>query len=253
MYNKNVKLIKNKKYRKTLMTTVIGVKCVDGFVIGSDSQLSIGTRNKEVGYDKIYQIGRTLIAFSGDADYFERIRDEVESRLDVGISNFNELKDIFQDCMKNLYNNFPITDENYTEIIFGTAINNRVVFYRINSHDCFAIEIKKYYPIGTGSVFAKYILKRLWNDNLKCIGAGSILAHVIFETTTVDQNSNSPINVAEIRNNGFIYFCGRDFIDRIIIAISRADKHFNSLFYRFITNPKSLRFTKDGVIVKNGK
>ncbi len=73
MYNKNVKL-KNKIYRKASVTTVIGIKCVDGFVIGSDSQLSIGSRNKEIGFDKIYKIGETLVTFSGDYDYFERVQ-----------------------------------------------------------------------------------------------------------------------------------------------------------------------------------
>jgi len=163
----------------------------------------------------------------------------VDKILNTKIDNFGELVKIFEDCTIYLHKKFPITDENYTEIIFGTAINDEVDFYRINSHDCFAIKINNFHATGTGSIFAKYIFKRLWDAKLKCLDAECILAYVINETTTIDQDSSPPVNLAHISNDAKIYFSGRDFIDKVIENISKADKIFNRDLLRYITNPQS--------------
>ena len=48
------------------MTTIIGIKCSNGIVIGSDSQLTISgdSSGKELNFDKIYKIGESIL-FSG--------------------------------------------------------------------------------------------------------------------------------------------------------------------------------------------
>lgn len=251
MNNKNVKL-KKKKYKEALMTTVIGVKCVDGFVIGSDSQLSVGD-SKQLNYDKIYQIGDALIAFSGYDEYFNRVLDNVKDKITGKIEDFEDLKKIFEDCVLFLHNRFPINDDCCTDIIFGTAINNEVGFYRINSSDCYSVKINDYYPAGSGRSFANYIFEGLWFKELKTIEARCILAHVIYETITTDKYSGSPIKIATITKDGKIYFSDRGFIETVISAFSKARKNFNFLLFKFMTDPTSLKFTKNGIKIKSDK
>lgn len=250
MYNKNVRYDKN-KCRQGLMTTVICVKCIDGFAVGSDSQLSYGTIAKENDFDKIFKIKkRVLASFSGDWDYFERVKDDISSRL-ASLNSFDQLTQLFEERVKYMYNNYPINERNYTEIIFGAGIGGELRFYRINAFDCFAIEIKDFHPMGSGKFLAKYILKRLWSKELTKLDASCILAHVIHETTKVDQASSPPINIATIDNDGFIYFSERENINSVIKSISTADKAFGYFLREFILHPETVELTKDGIRIKS--
>ena len=91
MNNKNVKY-KKRYFRIIPMTTVIGIKCIDGIAIGSDSQLTISGENpaKEIGFDKIFEIKKMLLACAGDTEYFEKLRNEIEKRY---ISEFKDIKE----------------------------------------------------------------------------------------------------------------------------------------------------------------
>lgn len=82
-----------KPKKKILMTTVVGVKCIDGFIIASDSQLSVGSSFKEIGYDKIKNVSNILIAYSGHDEYFKRVLDDIEEKLtNTKIDDFKKLE-----------------------------------------------------------------------------------------------------------------------------------------------------------------
>jgi len=250
MYNKNVRYNKNKCSRG-LMTTVICVKCTDGFAIGSDSQLSYGTVAKETDFDKIFKIKeKVLVSFSGDWNYFERVKDDISARL-VSLTSLDQLTQLFEERVRYMYDNYPINERNYTEIIFGAGIEGKLRFYRINTLDCFAIEIKDFHSMGSGKFLAKYIFKRLWSKELTKLDASCMLAHVIHETTKVDQASNPPINIATIDKSGFIHFSKRENIDSIIKSISTADKAFSYFLREFILHPETVKLNKDGIRIKS--
>ncbi len=241
MYNKNV--IYRKKYFKAIpMTTIIGIKCEDGVIIGSDSQLTINGSYpaKETNYSKIFQIKKMLISGAGDTDYFEKVRSEIEKRYNSNFRRIEEATKIVEDSIKYIYDNYPCQDENISEILFSVLIGDKTYLYHIDSYHGFALEVKDFYPIGSGSVFAKYIFKRIWDKKLTVLNASFGLAYVINETTEIDQFSNMPIHIALMFNIGLITFLKKKNIHSINRLISRADKHTKSYFKDLIIPPPAI-------------
>ena len=239
MNNKNVRY--RKKYYITIpMTTVIGIKCIDGIAIGSNSQLTIGGDNpaKEIGFDKIFEIRKMLIACAGDTEYFEKLRSEIEKRYISEFKDIKEAADIVESSVKYIYDNYPKRDENFSEILFCISAQNKAYLFRIDSYHCFALEVKDFYPIGSGGVFGKYILKRVWDTNLTMIGASFVLTYVINETTKIDQYSNPPIYIALMFKTGLISFLKREHINIITKTLSLADKRTKSYFKNLIIKPQ---------------
>lgn len=224
------------------MTTVIGIKCVDGIAIGSDSQLTISgdTPAKEIGFDKIFKIRKMLIACAGDTEYFEKLRNEIGKRYISEFKDIKEAVDIVESSVKYIYDNYPKRDENFSEILFCTSAQNKAYLFRIDSYHCFALEVKDFYPIGSGGVFGKYILKRVWDTNLTMINASFVLTYVINETTKIDQYSNSPIYIALMFKNGLTNFLKRERIDTFMKTLSIADQRTKSYFKNLIIRPQEL-------------
>ncbi len=245
MNNKNVRY--RKKYFITIpMTTIIGIKCIDGIAIGSDSQLTISGDNpaKETDFDKIYKMNKTLVACAGDTDYFEKVRNEINKRYTSEFKNIDKAVNIVESSVKYIYDNYPHRDDDFSEILFSTSIRNKTYLFRIDSYHCFALKIEDFYPIGTGGVFAKYILKRVWDDNLTLGEAIFILSYVINETTKIDQYSNPPIHIAVMSREGLVVFLEKGQIDRVLHTLSLVDDRIKSYFKDLIIeSPSSVKTT----------
>jgi 20S proteasome alpha/beta subunit len=197
-----------------------------------------------------------LIACAGDTEYFEKLRYEIEKRYISEFKDIKEAVDIVESSVKYIYDNYPKRDENFSEIIFCTSVQNKTYLFRIDSYHCFALEVKDFYPIGSGGVFGKYILKRVWDTNLTMISASYVLTYVINETTKIDQYSNPPIYIALMFKIGLTNFLKREQIDAITKTLSLADLRTKSYFKNLIIQPQeSSEITTEALmeIAKDGK
>ena len=157
MNNENVRYRK-RYFRIIPMTTIIGVKCENGIVIGSDSQLTIESINptKQLDFNKIYRIGNMLIACAGDTEYFEKLKNEIYKRIKLKFKNIQELIDIVEASVKYIHDNYPNQNDCISEIIFGISIECELYLYRIYSYHCYALEINNFYTTGSGGVFGEF-------------------------------------------------------------------------------------------------
>ena len=243
------------------MTTIIGIKCSNGIVIGSDSQLTISgdSSGKELNFDKIYKIGESILfSGSGDAYYIERVRQEIEKRYESGFLeevalSVDFVPELFEKVLIELESKYNIKD--YAEIIFGFyhGETKKHFLYRIDNYHCFAIEISNYYTIGSGRLFANYIFKRVFETQLTMVLAISPIIYVIGETVKIDKYSDAPIKLGLITDIGLILFAPNNLIENAHGAFIDMDTKLNKIFKTYCQNPSLVEINENGIIIKETK
>ncbi|MBC8386431.1 MAG: hypothetical protein H8E13_00015 [Actinobacteria bacterium] len=253
MNNKNIEYKKEDNFKFLPMATVVGIKLNEGIVIGSDSQLTEG-ESKELGYKKIHMIGNVLFSGAGDTDYILKVKQELEKNYSGKLfQNQNEVTSLFETTIKSINRNYGFKKDMYSEFIFGININvnNKVVFYlyRIDNYHKFALEIPNYYTIGSGGVFAKYILKRMWKDTLNIVDGLKLTIYIISEVKTIDQYTSSPINIASLSNKGYTFYPD-ELIRRAESFLSTNDEKTKKFFRELILNPDMIEVSERNIEFK---
>lgn len=252
MYNKNIEYKRKNNFKFLPMTTIVGIKLKEGLVIGSDSQLTEGA-SKELNYGKIHMLGNIFFSGAGDVDYILKVKQELEKNYnEKNFQNQNEVKSLFEIAIKTINKNYGFKTDMYSEFIFGAAIgiNNKKEFflYRINNYHKFALEIPNYYAIGSGKIFAKYILKRMWKDTLNINDTLKLTIYIISEVKTIDQYTSSPINIASFSNKGYKFYPD-GLIEKVEKFVSENDEKIKK-FYRDFILKRELIFHGKGWRIK---
>ena len=102
MYNKNVRYEKNGfKIVRIPVTIVVGAKCSDGIVIGSDSKgVRIGS-NTITKEDKIFNVGNTIVGCAGNSHYIAHIIENIQRAYDKNIpQNSKEMSALYQNVIE---------------------------------------------------------------------------------------------------------------------------------------------------------
>ena len=276
MNYKNVKYNKNKKSNKDkiLMTIIIGIKCKDGIVIGSDSQATDSYfRFKKVDYDKIYEHSNKIgdnfynLAGAGDPDYIEKTNLEIFMKFYESKISYFDFGNICEDavnviCQKyivgrakelgllniseNHIPNLPDWQEQFDNlgfsIVTGTIINKGVAaiseLYLVDLRGI-AKKIETYCITGSGFLFAEYVLSRLYKKDINIIEAMNIIIYVIEEVKKHDPNCGGEVKISALSNTlGFMPAdLKNDIVPDAAKYLQNIDNNMKKVWQDFIINP----------------
>jgi 20S proteasome alpha/beta subunit len=202
-YNKN----KNIEMDKFYMTTILAINCIDGLVIASDGQATLGavkrSQEDKIYYTKINDDVNIILAGSGLSAYTSRFFDFFEERKnEKEINSPRDCADLCEDVARELRNNrYP--DFNVDIIVCVGLNKNDKVYFCLYTLDPVGIAEKEnnYNCIGSGSTVVEYILSRLWYPGIGVEQAKKIAIYAIEEVKKVDTYSGGYIRVALINGN----------------------------------------------------
>jgi len=226
------------------MTTIVGIKCSDGIVIGADTQKTLDAyfySYKELNYKKIFRIKNDILfAGAGNVTYIEKIKEALSERYDNKKNQLN-IPETFEKIFKFVYENYPI-DKPF-QLIFGCKNSKKELnLYQIHSQCNIAEKIDHFYTIGTGNFFARYIINNFLDLDLSIVDAVSLICYVLDEVCKIDLNSGTPINIAYLKSCG-ISFVEKEKITKIITKINDYLPSLN----KYIT-----KFFKEKIFKANG-
>jgi 20S proteasome alpha/beta subunit len=175
-------LIKDIQVTETLLnegleplTTVIGIKCIDGIVIASDSQAtSKSQRTKTLGVSKIFQINdSSLLGGSGDGGHIKILVEELKEVLSRGkFNNRKKFRDTVEQTFLALHKKHNIQRAKllglnesknlfHPSAILGTKFTRNNFGLYLLRDDGWTIDIDDYEVIGSGTDLAALVIKQV--------------------------------------------------------------------------------------------
>jgi 20S proteasome alpha/beta subunit len=153
------------------LTTVIGIKCSDGIVIGTDSQATARTgRTKDLRVDKILQINKfCALAGSGDSDHVKTLLSALRRRIGNKIFDDDEMVENLESVLNGLYKKYNVEKSKamglpqmnvmfHPSSILGAKLKNGTFGLYILKDDGFVSRVDNYAAIGSGTDLAKLVL-----------------------------------------------------------------------------------------------
>lgn len=271
----------NFSMEEDFMTIIVGVKCNDGIVIGSDSQASVskGVPIKRPEYAKIFDIKIdsnkcALLTGAGTVAYITRASEEMSKKCkDKLINNPREFADACEDVVNFIFKRYVVDKANKLGInssknlkkskskikwqgdIFsppsfilfsGIMIkkNNKTELGLYTIHpDGVAENIGDYDAIGSGAAIAEYILSRLWHKNLKIGEAIKLVIYVIEEVKKIDPYCGGLTRISLLDKDG-----AKTFDDAYIMTeankILRIDKDLTDFWSQLVFKPEKINLSK---------
>jgi 20S proteasome alpha/beta subunit len=208
------------------VTINIGIKCTDGIVIASDSQVGFGrgVEVKRVNANKIYNWdGRFALSGSGILAQIQTVVDNIKAaiaqREESQRSHLNkdECEDTIERVMWALYARYNIqrsqaigADERefFNPICVFAARNagedgNDVLCLYIIHANGIVEPVLDYATAGSGAAYAEILLKNLFLDNMNVQEATKIAIYVINEVKEIDPNCGGPTKIGVLTQQGY--------------------------------------------------
>lgn len=204
---------------KPMPTIIVGLKCVNGVVIASDSQaeFSRGVDVKRLNANKIYTIdGRYIIAGSGVLTHIQTLVENVQfylmSKENQQRSELNkdEAEKVAEEALWALVKHYNIDRANllglserteyFTPIaVFAGRSEGESIEYYIfflHSYDGTIEPVHDYGAAGSGAAYAELLLKGLYYENIAVEDAVKVAAYVIDEVKAIDPHCGGDTQVA---------------------------------------------------------
>jgi len=211
------------------MTTIIGMKCLDGIIIATDG-LQRCTREwvdiKHLDTNKIEKISKEIItAGSGIVPHVDKITRQLKRALkNWDHSNPNlkpcldDLEEIFETSMVTLHKKYNLERTKFLEediekedffspdLLVGGFCefeNKDENSFLLTLHSDGIIHfVSSYESIGSGSVLASYLLKRYYSPFITIQKAINLSIWIISEVSKIDTYTNDKIFISYIQNKG---------------------------------------------------
>ncbi len=189
------------------MTIVISIKCVDGIVIASDSQVefSRGVPIKRLNANKMYQLDDSfIVAGAGAVAHIRKAVDAIkftlkEKRREKGSTlSEDECVDTLEKTVLALHKEYNIERSKLLDIdereyfspilVFGAKAieENETEFYSGIVHGDGTVEpVEDYGTVGSGAAFAEMLLKNLWIQDITVNEAMAVAAYTINEVIEI--------------------------------------------------------------------
>lgn len=206
------------------LTTVIGIRCIDGIILASDSQLSTNYI-KNLHGSKIFPINRFIaLGSAGQVSQMKILVTELKQRLGDNIYDDADLRFNIEEVLLALHKSYNIhwsvSLERPTMVFFPSSIlgaklkDNSFGLYQFGFYQNgpWVEPLDAYGTTGTGSLFASLVLKQqsrapaIDNKTLADLELGYnlwIASYVINEIKDFDSYSGGSTKVAAVHNNGF--------------------------------------------------
>lgn len=226
------KIVKYLRYRDRYLkrnkpvTINIGIKCVDGIVIASDSQVGFGrgVEVKRVNANKIYNWdNRFALSGSGILAQIQTIADNVKAAIAEREKNqkshLNKYKceDVIERILWALYTRYNIqrseaigADEReffspicvFAGRIAGERGDDILCLYILHGNGLLE-PVDDYATAGSGATYAELVLKNLYYDNISVQEATKIAAYVINEVKEIEPNCGGPTKIGLLTGQGY--------------------------------------------------
>jgi len=262
------------------MTIIVGLKCKDGVIIGSDSQQEFerGVRVKRLNTLKIHTIidGKFAMAGAGDYGHVEKAIYLIEEGLReaftkkrVAYLEEDECIDIIEKTMTfaNKYYNIDRSkflddpeEKNYFDpiLIVGFIesgdrknMNTRLL---IAHPDGLVERIQDYATAGSGAAYAELLLKNYFSDDLTLKEAIPLAVHTIQEVKSIDPSCGGGANLITITpNKGVTALSKEEIIDikiNILPALGMVSRELIPRILRGEINDKRLRKMLEQITTK---
>ena len=209
-----------------VVTVVIGIRCKNGLVVASDSQVEYfrGVQVKKLNANKIYGFnvanGSFFIGGAGKVADIEKLVAYVYRLLEEtsrgGALTLEDIYVTLEKAVTYLHKEYNIERLRYLgynvspddapffnplAIIAGVlTIDNEHEFLMNLIHPTGLVEpITDYATIGSGAAYAELLLKNLYNNDLAVMNAIPIAIYVIEEVKSIDPSVGGDTQVAFIR------------------------------------------------------
>lgn len=213
------------------MTVVVGLKCIDGPVIATDSQseYSRGVDVKRLNSNKLYELdGKYLLAGAGVLAHIHVLVDNVKSQLKnqensqrCSELNKDETENTVEQVLWTLVRHYNMERGGFIgtaerefftpiAILAGGYYENDDLKYYCDILHCYdgTIEpIEDYGAAGSGAAYAELLLKSLYYKGITVDEGIKVAAYVINEVISIDPHCGGDIQlgfIKSINDNGKI-------------------------------------------------
>jgi len=245
------------------MTLILGIKCKDGFVIGADSKSIEGDNYnpiKMLNCEKISKLQNhnCLIGIAGNGHYAKRIIDKLNKETKKNIKEVDEFNRKFTEIIREIYNedfrddymkfrdgfnsveqnkdivnamaqivynkiNFNIGFELIYGVLYKSSNKLNISLNKISSSDRYLTPVEPYWSIGSGSIFARYILNHIWNSHIAISRAINIAIYVIEQVKIISDDVGGQTRIA-ISTSQKTDFLSNEQVNEIALKLENDDK-----------------------------
>ena len=221
------------------MTLIAGIKCVDGDVICSDSQETVGDLRSSAEKLDVWTEGNVGIAIAGSGDngelidsFVERLRDELANNQNV--NSLKTLKDLIQVEMRQFQLDEAASyskSERRMRFVIGARLlsTNERAFWSSKANSLKAIQA--YDLIGFGDERYRFAMEAYLNPNPRpTIAQGIFLG--LYVMWLGEQTSNyvkSPVHIAVVKD-GLVIREPQQKIDALFQRVKLFSAQFDKLF-----------------------
>jgi 20S proteasome alpha/beta subunit len=206
------------------LTTVIGIKCIDGIVIASDSQATSKLqRTKTLGVSKIFKLNDfSLLGGSGDGGHIKILVGDFKERLSRGKFNKKKFRDIVEQAFLDLHKRHNTVRAKLLGLkgpqslfhpsgILGAKFGANNFDLYLLRQDGWLIDVDDYEVIGSGKDLAEFVIKVLNRStsiigktisNVKVEDVVRLACYIIKEVKESDSQSGGLAKVAVIDDSG---------------------------------------------------
>ena len=206
------------------MTIIVGIKCKDGVVLGSDSQQEFGrgVAVKRLNTGKIYKLDeRFAVAGAGTLAHIEKAIDSIKVALDDTKTRKGGVDLCEDDCVNAIERAMTVTHKTYNveRAAFLDDPHERSFFNPILICGClehsgkqdtaclFIIHpegvvetISDYATAGSGAAYAELLLKNYYKAELSIGETVPLVIHAINEVIDIDPNCGGAIRIATVNS-----------------------------------------------------
>jgi 20S proteasome alpha/beta subunit len=193
------------------MTTVIGMICVDGIVMGSDTKTTGGDIKYSENKIEEFTLGKSPLIV-GEAGSVRHCRDAIswmelanlkeELGVDQTFNNFlsHSVEGLLPQFARDYVLKYGSDPE--IEMIIACIDEDKkprlIQIYPEAEYD----HIESYAAVGSGHIFGEVLLRKLYYKDIKVEQAEKLIAYLVWEIQEVDDNSGEDMQLISIDCNG---------------------------------------------------
>ncbi len=186
------------------MTTVASMICADGFVMGSDTKVVAGSRKWSENKLEIAWFGNCPLVVGG-AGNVRHVRDAMKwmeldkltEKLGTNCSFDAFLDGVVEKSIPEFARDFELKyqDEPELNMLFACidekGVPQLIELYPNGDYD----RIQTCSAIGSGSIFAEILLRKLYKPSIKIDFAEKLIAYILWEVQGIDNDSGEHMQI----------------------------------------------------------
>jgi 20S proteasome alpha/beta subunit len=275
---KNVRnnvLLNSKKGKDAEMTIIIGLLCKDGVVLASDSQAVSwrGVDIKRLDYQKIASFKcddnlNVVVSGAGTVALISKAIEKLHIRCqETKISTPEQLAEAAEDVMTDMEKRYIVdkfeklgvtkklksplaeTGSQIEDtprlrgfiIVVGCADSsggNPCIY--IIGPDGVAQRVHKFDSVGSGSVYAEYLLAKYYQDQVTVEKATELAAYVVEEVKKIDPNCGGNTQIVTLDKGGIRKLTPQE-VKKIVQNVTEIDECSHNIWWAIANKQKSCR------------